>query len=180
MIENYYQPDPRSPFAAELAAAIGDGYKRLLMPALEREVRAELTRQAEEHAITVFAANLRNLLLQPPLRGVRVLGLDPGYRTGCKVAVVDEAGTFIESSTIYPHAPSNRWQEAKTALKALISRHRIGAIAIGNGTASRETEQLAAEVIGELGQLGAAGCAGLRHGERGRRVGLLRLRSGAP
>ena len=85
-----YRPDPRSPFAGELRAAVADGYKRLLAPALEREVRAELTRQAEEHAIDVFATNLRNLLLQPPLRGERMLALDPGYRTGCKVAMVDE------------------------------------------------------------------------------------------
>jgi protein Tex len=154
LIESRYRPDPRSPFAAELSAAVADGYKRLLMPTLEREVRAELTRQAEEHAISIFAANLRQLLLQPPLRGARILGLDPGYRTGCKVAVVDENGTFVESTTIYPHAPSNRWQEAKAALKALIARYDIGALAIGNGTASRETEQLAAEIIGELEQQG--------------------------
>jgi len=150
LIQSYYRPDLRSPFAGELSAAISDGYKRLLAPALEREVRAELTRQAEEHAIAVFAANLRNLLLQPPLRGARVLGLDPGYRTGCKVTIVDETGRYVESTTIYPHAPSNRWQEAKDTLKALIVRHDISVLAIGNGTASRETEQLAAEVIGEL------------------------------
>src|SRR5581483_11202096 len=120
----------------------------------EREVRAELTRQAEEHAINVFAANLRNLLLQPPLRGQRVLGLDPGFRTGCKVAVVDETGKPVESTTIYPHAPQERWSEAKATLKALIAKYDVGVIAIGNGTASRETEQLAAEVIRELEQLG--------------------------
>ena len=161
LIENRYRPDPASPFAAELTAAVADGYKRLLMPALEREVRAEVTRQAEEHAISLFAANLRQLLLQPPLRGTRILGLDPGYRTGCKVTIVDENGTFIESTTIYPHAPSNRWQEAKATLKALIARYDIGALAIGNGTASRETEQLAAEIIGELEQQGkAAGTLG--------------------
>ena len=156
LIESSYRPDPASPFAAELTAAVADGYKRLLLPALEREVRAELTRQAEEHAISLFAANLRQLLLQPPLRGTRILGLDPGYRTGCKVAIVDENGTFIQSTTIYPHAPSNRWQEAKATLKALIAHYDIGAFAIGNGTASRETEQLAAEIIGELEQQGRA------------------------
>ncbi|HEX8036852.1 MAG TPA: helix-hairpin-helix domain-containing protein, partial [Ktedonobacterales bacterium] len=154
LIHQHYQPDPRSPFAGELSAAISDGYKRLLAPALEREVRAELTRQAEEHAINVFATNLRNLLLQPPLRGKGVLGLDPGYRTGCKVAIVDENGNYVESTTIFPHAPSDRWSEAKATLKALIARHNIGVIAIGNGTASRETEQLAAEVIRELESLG--------------------------
>ncbi len=154
LIHNHYPPDRRSPFAEELETATSDGYRRLLAPALEREVRAELTRQAEEHAIGVFATNLRNLLLQPPLRGERVLGLDPGFRTGCKVAVVDETGKPIDSTTIYPHAPQERWTEAKATLKALIATHRIGVIAIGNGTASRETEQLAAEVIAELEKLG--------------------------
>ncbi|MGO8946930.1 MAG: Tex family protein [Ktedonobacterales bacterium] len=154
LIQNFFRPDPGSPFAAELSSAISDGYKRLLAPALEREVRTELTRQAEQHAIGIFAANLRNLLLQPPLRGVKVLGLDPGYRTGCKVTIVDEMGEYIESTTIYPHAPSNRWQQSKEVLKALISRHHIQVLAIGNGTASRETEQLAAEIVGELKQEG--------------------------
>jgi uncharacterized protein len=154
VLQQIYRPDPRSPFAGELAAATADGYKRLLAPALEREVRAELTRQAEDHAITVFATNLRHLLLQPPLRGKRVLGLDPGYRTGCKVAIVDETGRYVESTTIYPHQPANRWDEAKATLKSLIARHAISVIAIGNGTASRETEQLAAEVIGELEHMG--------------------------
>jgi protein Tex len=154
LIHSTYPPDVRSPFAGELRAAITDGYRRLLAPALEREVRAELTRAAEEHAITVFAANLRNLLLQPPLRGKRVLGLDPGYRTGCKVAIVDENGRYVESTTIFPHPPAGRWAEAKGTLKALIAKHEIAVIAIGNGTASRETEQLAAEVIRELERLG--------------------------
>ena len=150
LIARHYPIDPRSPFADHLRQAVEDGYKRLLAPALEREVRAELTRQAEEHAIAVFATNLRHLLLQPPLRGKRVLGVDPGFRTGCKVAVVDETGHYVESTTIYPHAPQSRWDEAKATLKALVARHLISAIAIGNGTASRETEQLAAQVIAEL------------------------------
>ena len=161
LIHNTYPPDQRSPFANELRTAIADGYRRLLAPALEREVRAELTRQAEEHAINVFATNVRNLLLQPPLREQAVLGLDPGYRTGCKVAVVDSHGNYVESTTIYPHPPASKWDEAKTTLKALIAKHRIGVIAIGNGTASRETEQLAAEVIRELEKAGgAAGALG--------------------
>ncbi|HEV8194285.1 MAG TPA: Tex family protein [Ktedonobacterales bacterium] len=154
LIHRSYPPNPRSPFASELASAVADGYRRLLAPALEREVRAELTRLAEEHAINVFATNLRNLLLQPPLRGQRMLGLDPGFRTGCKVAVVDETGKPVDSTTVYPHAPQERWSEAKATLKALIAKYDIGVIAIGNGTASRETEQLAAEVIRELEQLG--------------------------
>lgn len=149
-----YTPDARSPFEGELRTAIADGYRRLLAPTLEREVRAELTRQAEEHAIGVFATNLRNLLLQPPLRGKRVLGLDPGYRTGCKVAIVNENGQYVESTTIFPHAPSERWGEAKATLKVLIAKHDIAVIAMGNGTASRETEQLAAEVIRDLEKMG--------------------------
>jgi uncharacterized protein len=153
-ITAHYPPDGRSPFASELRAAITDGYRRLLAPALEREVRADLTQRAEEHAIGVFATNLRNLLLQPPLRGKRVLGLDPGYRTGCKVAIVDETGGYVESTTIYPHAPSARWDEAKATLKALIAKHDIAVLVMGNGTASRETEQLAAEVIRDLEQMG--------------------------
>ena len=103
-------------------------------------MRAELTRQAEEHAINVFATNLRNLLFQPPLRGERVLGLDPGFRTGCKVAVVDETGKPIESTTIYPHAPQERWARGEGDAQGADRRAHIGVIAIGNGTASRETE----------------------------------------
>src|SRR5262249_1619654 len=154
VIQEHYPPDGRSPFAGELRAAIADGYRRLLAPALEREVRAELTRGAEEHAIGVFATNLRNLLLQPPLRGLCVLGIDPGYRPGCKVAVVDETGAYVESATIFPHESSRRREEAKATLQALIAKHTVGVIAIGNGTASRETEQLAAEVIRELEGMG--------------------------
>jgi protein Tex len=153
--------DGRSPFAEHLRQAMDDGYKRLLAPALERESRAELTERAEAHAINVFATNLRHLLLQPPLRGARVLGLDPGYRTGCKVAVVDATGAYVSSTTIFAHAPQSQWAQAKATLKALIAQYQIGVIAIGNGTASRETEQLAAEVIAELeqggGQKGAVG-----------------------
>src|SRR5579884_1151040 len=96
-ITRHYPIKARSPFAQQLEEAMEDGYKRLLAPAMEREVRVELTRQAEEHAINIFAANLRNLLLQPPLRGRKVLGIDPGYRTGCKLAVVDETGKYLES-----------------------------------------------------------------------------------
>jgi uncharacterized protein len=123
-----------------------DGYKRLLSPAMEREVRTELTRQAEEHAIAIFAANLRNLLLQPPLRGKKVLGVDPGYRTGCKLTIVDETGKFIESDTLYLHQA----EKAQQTLRKLLTKHGISVIAIGNGTASRETEQMIAGLIREL------------------------------
>src|ERR1700694_2136637 len=147
-ITRHYPVKTASPFAQHLTEAMEDGYKRLLAPAMEREVRVELTRQAEEHAINIFAANLRNLLLQPPLRGRKVLGIDPGYRTGCKLTVVDETGKYIESDTLYLHQS----EKAQQQLRALLARHSIDVIAIGNGTASRETEQLVASLIRELEQ----------------------------
>src|SRR2546425_4145481 len=125
-----------------------DGYKRLLAPAMEREVRVELTHQAEEHAINIFAANLRNLLLQPPLRGRKVLGIDPGYRTGCKLTIVDETGKYIDSDTIYLHQS----EKAQQTLRRLLAQHHVSVIAIGNGTASRETEQMVAALIRQLEQ----------------------------
>lgn len=156
-IMQHYPVKATSPFARYLADAMEDGYKRLLSPAMEREVRTELTRQAEEHAIAIFAANLRNLLLQPPLRGKRVLGVDPGYRTGCKLTIVDETGKFIESDTLYLHQA----EKAQQTLRKLLTKHGISVIAIGNGTASRETEQMIAGLIRELeretGQSGQIG-----------------------
>jgi uncharacterized protein len=113
-------------------------------------VRRNLTERAEAHAIRVFASNLRALLSQPPLSGHTVLGIDPGFRTGCKAAVVDPSGKVMDTSTIYPHAPQSRWDEAKESLKRLVKQHDVTLIAIGNGTASRETEQLAAELIRDV------------------------------
>jgi len=136
----------RSPFFHELEAAAADAAQRLLLPAIERDVRRELTARADGHAIQVFATNLRALLSQPPLAGHTVLGIDPGYRTGCKVAVVDATGRLLDSGTIYPHQPQKDWQGALKALERLIQRHQVTLITIGNGTASRETEQLAAEL----------------------------------
>ncbi len=147
-ITRHYPVRPRSPFAQQLEDAMEDGYKRLLAPAMEREVRVELTRQAEEHAINIFAANLRNLLLQPPLRGKKVLGIDPGYRTGCKLTVVDETGKYLASDTIYLHQS----ERAAQTLRRLLAQHNISVIAIGNGTASRETEQLVAGLMRQLEQ----------------------------
>ena len=137
-----------SPFANLLTEAMEDGYKRLLAPAMEREVRVELTKRAEEHAINIFAANLRNLLLQPPLRAKKVLGIDPGFRTGCKLTVVDENGKYIESDTMYLFQA----EKAQQMLRKLLAQYKIDVIAIGNGTASRETEQLVAGLIRELEQ----------------------------
>jgi len=147
-IIRHYPIKATSPFAEQLADAMEDGYKRLLAPAMEREVRVELTRQAEEHAINIFAANLRNLLLQPPLRGRKVLGIDPGYRTGCKLTVVDETGKYIESDTIYLH----QQEKAQQTLRKLLAQYHVSVIAIGNGTASRETEQMVAALIRQLEQ----------------------------
>ncbi|MGZ3610614.1 MAG: Tex family protein [Ktedonobacteraceae bacterium] len=145
-IMQQYPVKATSPFAGQLMEAMEDGYKRLLAPAMEREVRVELTHKAEEHAITVFAANLRNLLLQPPLRGHKVLGIDPGFRTGCKLTIIDENGKYLESDTMYLHQSD----KAQQTLRKLIAQHTIDVIAIGNGTASRETEQIVAELIREL------------------------------
>ncbi len=136
-----------SPAASYLRAAIEDGYARLLGPSLEREIRNALTEKAEEHAIEIFAKNLRDLLMQSPVRGRRVLGIDPAFRTGCKAAVVDEFGQLLEYTTIYPHEPQRRWAEALQTLAALVEKHGINLITIGNGTASRETERLVAELI---------------------------------
>jgi uncharacterized protein len=132
---------------AEVRVAVADGYKRLLAPAIERDLRSELSEKAEQHALSVFAANLRGLLLQPPLRGRVVMGVDPGYRTGCKVAVVDSTGKYLEGGVIYLHQPDN----ARIQLLAMAQRWGVQVIAIGNGTASRETEALVAEVIKQAG-----------------------------
>ena len=148
-LEARHAPNPACIFAAHLQQAILDGYQRLLRPALEREVRAARTASAEKHAIKVFGSNLRSLLLQPPVRDARVLAIDPGYRSGCKVAAVDETGKYMESCIIYPHPPQAHYKEAKRMLKGMVERLAIGVIAIGNGTASRATESLVAEMIAE-------------------------------
>ncbi len=145
-VERVFRSDRRSSLAEQLELAIDDAAKRLLLPAIERDVRGALTETAEAHAIQVFAGNLRGLLSQPPLTGQTVIGLDPGFRTGCKVAVVDPTGKVLDTTTIYPHEPQRRWDDALHTLNGLIQKHRVTLIAIGNGTASRETEQLAAEL----------------------------------
>ncbi len=146
-ITNVFRVDQQSPLAAHMTLAIDDAAARLLLPAIERDVRRTLTEQAETHAIRVFGANLRALLTQPPLADYTVLALDPGYRTGCKVAVVDPSGKVLETGAIYPHAPQNQKQESLKTLSALVKKYTVSLIAIGNGTASRETEQLVAELI---------------------------------
>ncbi len=147
-----YVKNERSIFASQVREAAIDGYQRLIAPSIERELRNARTDEADDHAIKVFATNLRNLLLQPPLRGKRVMGIDPGYRTGCKVALVDETGKFLGGTTIYPHEPQKQWDEARELLVNLVIRGNVDVIAIGNGTASRETEALVAEVIAQAGR----------------------------
>ncbi len=137
---------------APLTAAIEDAYKRLIAPSIERELRGELTEKAEEHAIGIFAANLRNLLLQPPIKGNVVLGVDPAFRTGCKLAVVDDTGKVLDIAVTYPTPPNNKVAEAEAVIGKLIEKHRVSLIAIGNGTASRETEAFIAQLIGKLKQ----------------------------
>lgn len=126
-----------------------DALDRLLLPSLEREVKRDLTEVAERHAVEVFARNLRSLLLQPPISRQIVLAIDPGFRTGCKVAVLDSFGAVLEHDVIHPHQPQNRKHEAKQRLKDLIGKHSVNVVAIGNGTACRETEEIIAEVIAE-------------------------------
>ncbi len=145
-----FRADHRSPLAEQLEMAVGDAAKRLLLPAIERDVRGKLTEDAEQHAITVFAENMRGLLSQPPLTGHVVMGVDPAYRTGCKIAIVDATGKVLDTSAVYPHAPQKQWQEALDSLGLMISRHKVSLIAIGNGTASRETEQLVAELTRQM------------------------------
>ena len=149
-IEKVYIKNRQSIFTDELLAAVRDSYHRLIAPAIQREVRKALTERADGHAIDVFARNLKALLMGPPMRKKIIMGIDPGFRTGCKVAVINETGRYLEGATIYPHAPQKKWAEAKAVIHALAHKYRVNIIAIGNGTASRETEQLAAETIGEM------------------------------
>jgi uncharacterized protein len=146
-----FHPDRRSPFYEQFNQAAEEGAERLLLPAIERDVRRVLSEKADAHAIAVFAANLRALLSQPPLAGHVVLGIDPGFRTGSKVAVVDSTGKLLETTTIYPHEPQKRWEEALQTLQKLANKYQVNLVTIGNGTASRETEQLAVELIKRVG-----------------------------
>ena len=130
-----------------LREVIADSYKRLIAPSLEREIRNDLTEQAEESAIGVFRENLKQLLLQPPISGKIVLALDPAYRTGCKIAVIDATGKPLETTVVYPTPPQNKTAEAERKLLALIEKHGVDLISIGNGTASRESELFVAEML---------------------------------
>lgn len=140
-----------SPVKEYVIDAIKDSYKRLIAPSIEREVRSELTLNSEDKSIEVFKENLENLLLIAPMKEKIVLGFDPAFRTGCKLAVVDSTSKVLNISVIYPHEPHNKWEESKKILKDLIDKYKVDIVAIGNGTASRESEKLVSETIKELG-----------------------------
>ena len=146
----YLKSNGNADCAKLIEEAADDGYDRLIQPSVEREVRAILTDRASEQAIKMFEVNLRPLLLQPPVKGKVTLGLDPAYRTGCKVAVVDETGKVLDTSVIYPVPPKNDIEGAKKIMKDLISKHKVDIISIGNGTASKETEIFVAELLKEV------------------------------
>ncbi|MBI5031899.1 MAG: RNA-binding transcriptional accessory protein [Chloroflexi bacterium] len=148
-LKQKYPLNPQSPLAKQLLLATQDANERLLLPAIERDVRRMLTEEASAHAVRIFAENVRALLLQPPIRNHSVIGIDPGFRTGCKIAVIDPTGKVMLTGTIYPHEPQKQWDESKTTLKRLVKKTNADVFAIGNGTASRETEQLVAEIIAE-------------------------------
>jgi uncharacterized protein len=135
-----------------LIGVIAESLDRLVLPSLEREVRRELTERAQDHAVIVFAKNLRSLLLQPPLRGRKVLAVDPGIRTGCKLAVLDDTGKLLEDAVVYPHGQKKNAADAKRKMEQLIRKHQISIVAIGNGTGCRETEQIVADLIADLEQ----------------------------
>ncbi|HHV71853.1 MAG TPA: RNA-binding transcriptional accessory protein, partial [Clostridia bacterium] len=153
-ILNYLQSkviiNPSSPSVPYLLKAIEDSYFRLIAPAVEREIRNQLTEQAEEQAIRIFSINLRNILLQPPVKGQIVLGIDPGYRTGCKLAVVDDTGKLLEVGVIYPTLGPKQIGESREKVIQMVNKYQVKLIAIGNGTASRETEQFIADLMDEL------------------------------
>lgn len=140
----------KSNYSDIIKEAINDSYSRLIFPSLENEIRNELTEKADEQAIELFALNLRNLLMQPPVKGFTAIGLDPGYRTGCKLAVVDETGRVLDTAVIYPTHSKAQIEKSKAVLKDMIHKYHAGIIAIGNGTASKETEMFTAECIGEI------------------------------
>lgn len=139
-----------SPFAKQLREVCEDSYKRLLFPSLERQIRAQLTERADAQAIGVFSENLKNLLMQPPVKGAVTMGFDPAYRTGCKIAVVDPTGKVLDTTVVYPTPPASRTEEAKKILTQLIQKYGVTVIAVGNGTASKESEIFVAQLLGEL------------------------------
>lgn len=151
-IERDVIKDKNSSYANILKDTVEDSFKRLIEPSVEREIRSDLTEKAEEKAIKVFGQNAKQLLMGAPLKGLTVMGFDPAYRTGCKIAVIDETGKLLATTTVYPTEPQNKVEEAKKELKSLIKKYNINMIAIGNGTASRESEKFVADMISEIDQ----------------------------
>ncbi len=151
-IERDVIKDKNSSYANILEDTVEDSFKRLIEPSVEREIRSDLTEKAEEKAIKVFGQNAKQLLMGAPLKGLTVMGFDPAYRTGCKIAVIDETGKLLATTTVYPTEPQNKVEEAKKELKTLIKKYNINMIAIGNGTASRESEKFVADMISEIDQ----------------------------
>jgi len=149
-LENKIIKNSKSIFHESLLEAIKDSYKRLIYPSIEREIRSILTETAQEEAIEVFARNTKSLLMIPPISGMNVLGVDPSFRTGCKLAVLDRYGKLLSYDTIYPNAPQHKVKESKEVLKKIIKKYDIDILSIGNGTASRETAQIVSEVISEI------------------------------
>ena len=147
LLENAVITNPKSIFVETLQATITDAYKRLMAPSVEREMRNMLTERAEAEAVKVFAKNTEKLLMVPPVKGARIISIDPGYRTGCKVAVLNETGKLLAYTTIYPTQPKNDVAGTEATLKKLVDKYRINVIVIGNGTASRETEEVVANFI---------------------------------
>jgi uncharacterized protein len=150
VLSQEYITNNKSIFFDILHETIKDAYIRLIAPAIQRDIRNELSEKSEIHAIDIFSVNLKNLLLQPPVKNKRLIGIDPGFRTGSKVAIIDETGKYLEGTTIYPHPPQKKYFDAKSTLRDLISKYEIDIIAIGNGTASRETELLVADLLKEI------------------------------
>ena len=142
--------DYKSIYYEPLSNVIEDSYKRLIEPSIEREIRNDLTERSEEKAIKVFGKNAKQLLLQPPIKGMTVMGFDPAYRTGCKIAIIDKTGKLLDTTTVYPTEPQNDVEGAKNTLKALILKYNVNMIAIGNGTASRESEKFVSDMIKEI------------------------------
>ena len=159
-----------SPCYEAVSEAAQDAYTRLIFPSVERELRSTLSENAQEAAIKVFSVNLRNLLMQPPVKGKVAMGLDPGYRTGCKVAVVDATGRVLDTGVIYPTHSQSRVQEAKALVSRMIQKYQVEVIAIGNGTASKETEMFTAEVLSNLPQQDKERCAYMVVSEAGASV----------
>ncbi len=151
-IERDVIKDKNSNYANILEDTVEDSFKRLIEPSVEREIRSDLTEKAEEKAIKVFGQNAKQLLMGAPLKGLTVMGFDPAYRTGCKIAVIDETGKLLATTTVYPTEPQNKVEEAKKELKSLIKKYNINMIAIGNGTASRESEKFVADMISKIDQ----------------------------